>query len=329
METYVGIDIGKTNLRVAAGGLAPGSAVYFKRTYERGSPEQMDHQVYQAVDDILAKGETPKPSLASIGICMPAVVSRTSGHIVWGPDFDFLRGHSLTKALEERYGVPVAVDVDSRAASWGEVWAGIGRTCGRFALVTWGTGLGAGMIVDGKPYEGPNNLFAEFGHSVVSDDDWPCSCGAAGCLNALVTGPAIAEHGRRAVMAGRDSIIKDLCDNRPEAVTSPMIFTAAERGDAVALAILGRIGLLLGRLASNLVLTFQPEKIVLVGGLAERAHWVLRTINETMRKQNWLIFKGQTECEVVASALGDTAGVLGAIRMAQEKWLRAGRGHSS
>jgi glucokinase len=96
-----------------------------------------------------------------------------------------------------------------------------------------------------------------------------------------------------------------------------MVFDAAALGDAVATAILERVAVLLGRLCSNAVLTFQPEKIVIVGGLAMRSQWILETINKTMRENCWLLFKGLTECEVVCSDLGDTAGVLGAIRKAR------------
>lgn len=173
--------------------------------------------------------------------------------------------------------------------------------------------------MDRRVYEGPDNLFAEFGHSVVSDDDWPCNCGAVGCVDRLASGPGIAEHARRALLKEEAPVLRGLCDGYPENVTCPMVFEAAERGDATAIAVLERVGELLGRLASNLVLTIQPERIVIVGGLADRSHWVLETINRVLHERCWLIFKGFTRCEVVSSELGNTAGVIGAIRMAQTK----------
>ena len=316
---FVGIDIGKTNLRVAVAGAGPGLSCFSKRAYRRGSPAAMDEQIRRAVDEALREAGKPPRSLAGIGIGVPAIVNRQDGTILFGPDYEFLRGHSITRALEARYQVPVVADVDTVVASWGELWAGTGRTCKRFALITWGTGIGAGLILDGKVYEGPGNLFAEFGHSVVSDDDWACNCGAFGCVDRLASGPGIADHARRALVAGHETILRDLCGGQPDEVTCPMVFEAADRGDAVAIAVLERVGELLGRLASNLVLTIQPERIAIVGGLAERADWVLERVNKVMRERCWLIFKGFTRCEVVASQLGDTAGVIGAIRMAQIK----------
>ena len=109
-------------------------------------------------------------------------------------------------------------------------------------------------------------------------------------------------------------MLSDLCGNDLERLTSHMIFDAADQGDAVSIAILERVAVLLGRLCSNAVLTFQPKKIVIVGGLAKRSPKLLEAVNKTMRESCWLIFKGLTECEVVCSELGDSAGVLGGIR---------------
>ena len=169
----------------------------------------------------------------------------------------------------------------------------------------------------GKVHEYPDNLFPVFGHSRVSDDDWPCKCGAVGCVDTMVCGGGIAKHGRLAVEAGEQTVLHESCGGDPEAVTSHMVFDAADRGDAVAQAILDRIAVLLGRLCANVVLTMQPEKIVFVGGLAERSPALLAKIRATMNEGCWLLQKGLTRCEVICSELGDRAGVLGAIRKVQ------------
>jgi len=314
----IGIDFGKTNVRFAIAEDQPELKYFTKRPYLRGSPEEIHRQIFAGIDTALEEAGYARDAVLGIGIDVPAVVNRETGAILWGPDWDFMAGASLTKPIAERYGVPVVADVDPVMATWGEHWAGVGRTCQRFAMLTWGTGLGAGLVIDGEVQEYPDNLFPEFGHSRVSDDDWPCKCGATGCVDTMVCGGGIARHGRLAVEAGRQTLLRELCGNNPEQVTSPMVFEAAQRGDAVAVAILERVAVLLGRLCGNLVLTMQPEKIVIVGGLTERCGWVLDTINRTMRDNCWLLFKGLTQCEVVASQLEDTAGVLGAIYKARK-----------
>jgi len=313
----LGIDFGKTNMRFGLAEDSPELKYFTKRAYARGSPDDIYRQIFDGIDACLRESGYDPRGVAGIGIDVPAVVNRQTGAIVWGPDWDFMAGASLTKPIADRYGVPVVADVDPVMATWGERWAGAGRTCPRFAVLTWGTGLGAGLVLEGEVQENPDNLFPEFGHSTVSDDDWPCKCGAKGCVDTMVCGGGIANHGRLAVREGKPTLLRELCGNDPGRVTSPMVFDAADRGDEVARAILHRVAVLLGRLCANVVLTVQPRKIVLVGGLADRCDWVLATINRTMRDKCWLLFKGLTQCEVVASTLGDTAGVLGAIYKAR------------
>ena len=318
-ECFIGIDFGKTNVRFAIAEDQPELKYFTKRPYERGSTDEMHRQIFEGIDAALEEAGYDREGLKGIGMAVPAVVDRETGVIVWGPDWDFLAGASLTRPIADRYGVPVVADVDTVIPTWGEHWAGIGRECDRFVLLAWGTGLGTGVVLDGQVQEFPDNLFPEFGHSRVSDDDWPCRCGATGCVNAVACGPGIARHGRLAVQRGEQTILGELCGNDPEHLTSHMVFDAADQGDAVSIAILERVAVLLGRLCSNAVLTFQPEKIVIAGGLAKRSPRLLETINRTMRESCWLLFKGLTQCEVVTSELGDTAGVLGAIRKVQRE----------
>jgi glucokinase len=320
-QCLIGIDFGKTNVRFAIAEDQPELKYFNKRPYVTGSPDEILRQIFGGVDTALEQTGYELRSILAIGISVPAVVDRKTGTILSGPDWDFIAGTSLTSLVAEHYGVPTVVGTDSLMATQGEQWAGVGKTCDRFATLAWGTGLGSGLVIDGKVQEHPNHLFPEFGHSRVSDDDWPCKCGATGCVDTMVCGRGIANHGHLAVAGGKETILKELCSHDPARVTSPMVFDAVERGDAVAIAILERVAVLLGRLCSNIVLTMQPEKIVIVGGLTDRCHLVMDTINRTMRENCWLLFKDLTKCEVVASELADTAGVLGAIRTAQENSL--------
>lgn len=323
---FVGVDFGKTNVRFGVAVEQHELRYFTKQSYLRGSPEEMHRLIVEGVERALKETGYNHHDILGIGIDVPAVVNRETGAILWGPDWDFMGGVSLTRPIAEYFGVPVVADVDTVTATWGEHWAGSGKTCDRFAVLTWGTGLGAGLVIDGEVQEYPDNLFPEFGHSRVSDDDWLCLCGAKGCVDAMVSGCGIAKHGRLAVQNGRQTLLRELCVNDPEKVTSHMVFEASEAGDEVAAAILKRVAILIGRLCANLVLTMQPEKIVIVGGLADRCGWVLDTINQTMRDNCWLLFKDLTKCEVIVSSLGDTVGVLGAIcktrRIVEKQELR-------
>ena len=257
---FVGIDIGKTNMRFAVTGVEPVLKYYMKRTYSRETPNDFFEQIFSGIQEAIKESGYERKEILGIGVGVPAVVNRNTGSIVWGPDWNFLSGVSITKPIADFFKVPVVADVDTVMAAWGEQWAGIGRTCNRFAMLTWGTGLGAAIIIDGEVAENPNNLFAEFGHSTVSDDDWPCKCGSTGCVDTMVCGGGIARHGQLAVNEGKQTLLKELCGTDPMKVTSYMVFEAAKRGDKVAMSILERIAILLGRLCANVVHTIQPEK---------------------------------------------------------------------
>ena len=313
----LGIDVGKSNIRVAIAEDSPELKYYCKWPYRSSTANEFEEQLTAAIDRALGESGRSRCDIAAIGIDVPAIVDRQKGTIFYGPAFDYMGDYSITRRMSDRYGVPVIADVDTVMAAWGELWAGTGMTCKNFALITWGTGLGAGLILNGEVVEGANNLFPEFGHAVVSDDDWPCDCGSRGCLNALVTGPGIARHGAIALEQGNETLMRELAANDPAKVTSHMVFEAAAAGDRAAMDILERVGVLLGRLCANLVYTLQPEKIAIVGGLAERASWVIDTMTRTMNDRCWLLFRGFTKCEIVSSSLGDMAGVLGAIRKSQ------------
>jgi glucokinase len=313
-EFFIGIDFGKTNVRFAISEGEPELTYYTKEPYARGSAAEMNHAIFAGIDRCISESAYEREGLKGIGMAVPAVVDRETGVIAWGPDWDFMAGASLTQPISERYGVPVVADVDTVIPTWGEYWAGIGRECDRFVLLAWGTGMGTGVVLDGKVQEFPDNLFPEFGHSRLSDDDWPCNCGAVGCFNTMACGPGIAKHGKLAVEAGKETLLSEMCGGDADKVTAHTVFDAADQGDAVANEILDRVAVLLGRLCSNAVLTFQPKKIVIVGGLAKRSPKLLEAVNKVMRESCWLIFKGLTECEVVCSELGDSAGVLGGIR---------------
>jgi len=143
------------------------------------------------------------------------------------------------------------------------------------------------------------------------------------CVDTMVCGGSAANHEGLALGKGGETWLRERCEGNTESVvTCPMAIQAAQEGDAVAPGILERVAVLLGRLCANIVLTSQPGKIVIVGGLAERCEMVLPTLNRTMREDCWLLFRGLTTCEVVGSSLGDTAGVWGAISKAGKMMAR-------
>lgn len=314
MKYYIGIDQGKTNVRVGLINEA-GEELYFsKRSYDCQSYDEMFAMLISFIGEAISEKNLTVSDLAGIGIGVPSIVNRETGMVVCGLGFDAYQDRSVTDGLAAHFKCPVAADVDTVIAAYGELWQGAGKTCGDFALITWGTGMGAGRIRNNEVVLSGDTLFPEFGHMRVSDDDVKCFCGSTGCLNALISGPAIAGQGQQASESEVKTQLTDLAAANDKVVTTAMVFEAADSGDAEALRIINRMTELFGRMCVNLVYADQPEKIVVVGGLSERSK-VLTDIQTILDEQCWLIKKGLASCKIEFSELQDKAGVIGAAYM--------------
>lgn len=316
---YVGIDVGKTHYRV---GLVNKQSVlvdFRKTSYERTGYQPFLEGITNSIDERLKANGATGADIDAIGVALPGIVSRDTGTFRQGPDFEFMSGRSIVDDLARRYSCIVTGDVDTIAATWGELCAGIGNVCDRFALLTWGTSVGAGLVLDGRVIAYPDDLFPEFGHIKVSDDERPCICGGNGCFASMVSGSGIAASGREASESFASEELATIVRRGDGPVTAAHVFDAAEAGDAGARKILYRVGELFGRMYANLVYFCQPEKIVVTGGLTTRFSAIDAAVRRSMEKNCWLLAGGFTRCEPVMSTLGDTAGVIGSASQARAK----------
>ena len=322
---FVGVDIGKTNIRVAFSEGSRQLKHVTKRSYNQARGFDLFDEIIAGVDEGLECLQSERTAVNAVGVAVPSVVDQATGRVISIHAFSFLRDDALAANLADTLQVPVVVDTDSTTATLGELWAGYGRQHAKLAVITWGTGLGAGLILDGEVYK-DGNLFAEFGHMIVSDDDQPCICGATGCIHSQVCGPAIERQAKILMLNHPDSLLSKLVHHNINDMTSFILFEAARKEDPIALSLIDRLAVLFGRLCVNLVYTLQPEKIIFVGGLADQFDMIYDTMYKTMTENCWFIFKKLTQCDIVVSKLRDTAGVLGAIRMAQIKYEREKNG---
>ncbi|MBT3275928.1 MAG: ROK family protein [Spirochaetales bacterium] len=320
MGTFcIGIDIGKTHFRVGLLNEQSELVDFRKTSFERTGYERFLDSVTASIDECLALIGGSGADVGAIGVALPGIVSRENGALRHALDFDFMTGRSITDDLSSRYSCAVTSDVDTIAATWGELSAGIGRECDRFALLTWGTSIGAGLVLDGKVIAYPDDLFPEFGHIKVSDDERPCICGGSGCFASMASGQGIAVSGREAAENDASEELAAIVRRGGGPVTAANVFDAADAGDAGARQILNRVGELFGRMYASLVYFCQPEKIVVTGGLTARFSSINAAVRIAMRKNCWLLAGGFTSCEPVMSTLGDTAGVIGSAAQARAK----------
>jgi glucokinase len=216
--------------------------------------------------------------------------------------------------LEPRLGCPVHLLNDARAATLGEFVFGRGRGAGTMVFFGLGTGVGGGVVVDGKLRLGALGAAGEIGHQTVLPDGPLCGCGNRGCLETLASGSAIAAEGVRLFLSGNAPRLHEICGGELARVSPETMAQAARSGDAAVRAALTRAGEWLGLGAANLVTALHPELVVLGGGVAELDDLLLDPVRAAIRRRVG-IFPAD-DVRVERSALGSRAGLLGAIALA-------------
>lgn len=249
-------------------------------------------------------------SIVGIGIGMHGLVNPDRGVAIFAPNLN-LRNMALREQLEAEFHVPVEVDNDVRAMALGESWFGNGRGIDNFICVNVGNGVGAGIILDQKLFRGASFTAGEVGHTTVDPDGPPCTCGNNGCLQTLVSGPAVAARAREQIQAGRSSVLEG------KDITGEAIYHAALEGDALALDILRQTGRYLGIGLANLINTLNPERVIVGGGVAKAARFIMGPLKETVAAR--ALDTPARSTTIVTAKLGDQATVIGAVTLVLRK----------
>lgn len=307
----IGIDVGGT--KIIAAPVAPDGAVGPTVRCDTPATALGESALEDALDDVLqrATGDAPIAAvgLSAAGFIDPAGESvRFAPHLAW-------RDAPVRRRLSERWEVPVVLDNDATAATHAEASFGAARGFGQSVVITVGTGIGGGFVVDGRVVRGRNGMAGEFGHMRVVPDGVACPCGGRGCWERYASGNALQRAAREA-MAGRPSILADMCGGDPAELTGIMVNEAAEQGDLAARAAFAGVGEWLGLGLANLVAAFDPEVVVVGGGVAAAGDRLLEPARHHL--EHSLVGAGHREVPpVVPAALGSAAGLIGAADLAR------------
>ena len=215
--------------------------------------------------------------------------------------------------LCEATGRPALIEMDAYAAALGEAWKGVGAGVGYFVYVVVGTGIGAGILMEGRVFRGWHGTAGEFGHTTIDPDGPPCNCGRYGCLEALASGPAIALRARGAILQGRQTAIAELAGGGE--VTAEVVFDAARLGDPVAQEVVQQTVAYLAVGLSNLIHLLNPQVIGLGGGvILGGADLLIDPLRREVARRcgSWVDTQGM---RIVLAALGEDAGLLGVARL--------------
>lgn len=307
---HIGIDLGGTN--IAAGVVDENNRLLFAESVPTGLPrpaEAIADAIYRLTEKLLKKHEMSFQDILSIGIGIPGSMNKETGTIEYANNFGFTNVPFLDM-LKPFFTMPVYIENDGNAAAWGEYIAGAGKGCTSMLAVTLGTGVGGGIILNGRIYDGYNNAAGEIGHMVIKRGGRPCTCGRFGCLEAYASATALAARAAAAAAAAPDSWLnRGGSDSRK--INGKLVFDAVQLGDAAAVEVMEEFLSDLAEGLANLVNILQPELVCVGGGLSGAGDLLLKPLAEKVKP---LLYTRNSErnMKLVLARLGNDAGIIGA-----------------
>ena len=311
-KLFIAADLGGTNLRMAAVDRS-GTVVskYRMPTPSTGTHDDIVSAILSGLDDFKAELGTDV-EFAGFGAAVPAIVNSREGVILRSPNLPQLNDLPFAKLFSEKLGIPVVLENDANAASVGEHWKGASQGVPNLIHVTLGTGVGGGIIIDGKLVRGMDGTAGEIGHIAVEPEGYPCGCGSRGCVEQYSSATAIVR------------LAKELMGDFPKSelrsnleVTPHDVFNAGTRGDALSIEVFRIAGTYLGIALGALVNVLNPEAIVIGGGVSAGWDLFIEPLRAELLKR---AFPHPGErVKLMRSELGDDAGILGAAFLASEK----------
>jgi glucokinase len=320
----LGIDIGGTNLVV--GSVAEdGSrivAVASEATHAEAGAKDVLERLVNLADRAIAttRKDVPGAEILGVGVGAPGPLDTKRGIVLLTPNLGWVN-LPLRQIIHDRIGLPAALDNDANCAVLGEWWVGAARGARHAIGITIGTGIGGGLILDGKLYHGASDVAGEIGHTTIDTEGRRCKCGNYGCLEAYASGPNIALRAVEEIEAGAVSRLPTLVGGDLSKITAQTVYQAAQDGDELALEVVNDTARFLGVGIGNLLNVFNPEVVVVCGGVTLAGdHLFVPLRRETARRA----FKpAVAACRIVPGELAGTAGVYGAAKAFLDQTLGA------
>jgi glucokinase len=305
----VGIDIGGTNLvvgTVAEDGSELVGLVSEPTLSEQGADAVMSRLGRLVKASIAqAKGKT----IAGVGIGAPGPLDTKRGIVLLTPNLGWTN-FPLRDRITAMTGLPAALDNDANCAIYGEWWRGAAQGARAVVGLTIGTGIGGGIVLDGKIYHGVSDSAGEIGHTTIDPSGRRCKCGNYGCLEAYASGPAIAAQAAEGVEAGVETSLARYVGGDLTKLTAQVVYEAAHDGDAFALEVVNNTAKILGAGVANMVNIFNPDVVVICGGVTLAGDKLFDPLRAEVNRR---AFKPSVRvCRIVPGALTGTAGVYGA-----------------
>ncbi len=259
---------------------------------------------------VMEQGGVSKEEVAYVGIGCPGTCNVETGEVEYSNNLRF--DHvMLGPVMKEKTGLPVYIENDANAAALGEVMAGAARGAAKSVCITLGTGVGGGIVLDGKIYSGSNYAGAELGHIVIMVDGEPCTCGRHGCWETYASATALIRQTKEAMEADRDSLMWKLVSGDINKVDGRVCFDAAKQGDATAQGVVDQYVKYLACGLSNVINIFQPDILCVGGGVCNQGENLLAPVRKLIEEERYSKYSAK-QTKLCVAQLGNDAGIVGA-----------------
>jgi glucokinase len=282
-------------------------------------PQSVINRILSAIDHLLRVGNIDLSQLHSISIAAAGAIDFDHGLVTSSPNLPAWHNVPLRDMVNRKYKVRTFLINDASAGALGEHHFGAGRGVNNLVYLTVGTGIGGGIIINGRLYSGPSGSAGEIGHMTIDVNGLRCSCGNIGCLEMLASGTAIAREAIRRISQGEGSSMTQMAGGKIENITAEKICVAARGGDGLASEVISKAATYLGVGMVNLVNIFNPEMIIVGGGVAQMGDLLLEPARRLVKERAFQL--SAQAVRIVPAQLGDNAGVLGAAVFAYGQFL--------
>lgn len=312
MDQYVvGVDFGGTNLKAGVCD-ATGRLLSFvsQPTCASEGVHAVIGKIIKVVEEAVEESACSHKGIAGVAIGACGLVNSRTGYFLSSSVLPDWQEVPLAASVSQGIGLPVVVDNDSNAAIFGEWWAGVAQGTRNAVGMTLGTGIGGGAVLERRLFRGSSDNAGEFGHMTIDPDGPRCFCGNRGCLGLLASATGIVQRCIERIRQGRSSVLAAQVDGEQVTLTAKAIYEASVSGDALASEIVVETGKYLGIGVANLLSCFNPDMVVLSGGMTAMGERLLSIIREEARGRVYAsIYK---VAHIEFGRLGDSAGVIGA-----------------
>ena len=311
----VGVDLGGTSINV---GVVPfdGGPVLGMRSApthaDRGAKFVVDRMVAmirEAIRDAGREAGVAEERVVGVGLGSPGPLDRSTGTVIETPNLGW-RNFPLRDLISNAVGLEAELDNDANAAALGEWWQGAGRDVRTMIGMTLGTGIGGGIVLDGRIFHGVSDVAGEVGHMTIDSTGRRCNCGNYGCLEAYASGPAIAARAIEGLQSGEPSLLPSMVEGELSRITAETVYEAIVAGDEYARDVMRDTAKFLGTGIANLINILNPEMVVISGGVTRAGDHLLEPLKAEVRRRAFR--PAADRCRIVTSTLGSMAGVIGA-----------------